>query len=267
MTGTTSGAAGQVRCPSLRQILHRLIAGTVALFNRNPWTTQTLEFLPRVSRSYYRQDALWTYHSHHFIDDPAFQRAYKRSIKASGWDYGIEWRVHTILWAAKHGRTLEGAFVECGTGRGFMTSAICEHLGWTDRPFYLFDTFESGWTNPDGGRTGETSPYYAQSVEAVAANFAEWPGVEMVVGMIPDTLPPFADATVAFLHVDMNNANAEEAALRFFWPRLAASALIVLDDYGWLGFDKSRDRIDRIGVELGFTVLALPTGQGLIIKP
>ncbi|MCW2750458.1 MAG: methyltransferase MtfD [Aeromicrobium sp.] len=250
----------------MRSVFHRLIEAAVGLFNRNPWTTQTLEFLPRVSREYYRQDALWTYHSHHFMDDPKFQRAYQRSVKASGWDYQIEWRIHTLLWAAQNCVRNEGAFVECGTGRSFMASAMCEFLEWKDRPFYLIDTFESQWTSDDGTQVGPASAYYAESAEKVAENVREWPGVQLVVGRIPDVLSSVPEGPVAMIHIDLNNADAEEASVRHFWPRLSRGGCMVFDDYGWLGFDRQRERVDALGRELGFYVLAMPTGQGLVLK-
>ena len=55
-------------------------------------------------------------------------------------------------------------------------------------------------------------------------------------------------------------------AIRYFWPKLAAGAPVVLDDYAFKGHDLQKQAIDQLGNELGFEVLSLPTGQGLIIK-
>ncbi len=64
-------------------------------------------------------------------------------MEAAGQDYGWHWRVHVGLWAAASCASLEGDFVECGVNRGFLSSAIMEHLDWdkTGKHFYLLDTF------------------------------------------------------------------------------------------------------------------------------
>lgn len=191
--------------------------------------------------------------------------AYARAMRASGADYGIRWRVHVILWAASRAAAIDGAFVECGTGRGFMASAICDYLGWADRPFYLHDTFLP--TTPDElgmqPAVGAALPHYADGPESVSMNFAQWPGVRLVVGRVPDSLRDVG--SVAFLHVDLDNSDAEEAAVRHFWPLLSPGAPLIFDDYGFPGYGAQR-AADRLASELGFQILALPTGQGLVLR-
>ena len=249
----------------MKKRLHKLINAALELINRQPWTDLRLELLPR-EPPFFAEDGLWTIHGHTFTEDERFNRAYGRAVRAGGFDYGIRWRAHTMLWAAERASVLDGAFVECGTGRGFMASAICEYLGWTDRPFYLYDTFVS--TTPDERGTqavgGTVNPVYAQGPGAVTENFAEWPGVQLVVGEVPGTLRD--TEPVAFLHVDLNHAAAEEAAVRHFWPRLTPGAPMIFDDYGYQGYEPQRQAVDRLGRELGFRILTLPTGQGLVLR-
>jgi len=242
--------------PLLRRYAHRAIEATVAGFNRNPWTSEALDLVPRSSGSLYAHDGLRTTHNHTFQDAPGFQRAYLRAVRAAGWDYEIYWRVHVILWAAETAQSIPGAFVECGTGRGFMASAICEHLAWSARPFYLFDTFETNG-----------SPYYADGPDRVRENFREWPGVELVIGAVPDSLVQVESGPVAFVHIDMNSASPEEDAMRYFWPKLNPGGVMVLDDYAFAGFEAQHVSADRVAAELGFSIVSLPTGQGLTIKP
>jgi Methyltransferase domain len=248
----------------VRRRLERLLPAAIGLYNRNPWTANLLHPLPRAGL--YAEDGLWTPHGHSFTEDERFARAYRRAVRAGGFDYAIRWRVHVVLWASERASSVEGAFVECGTGRGFMASAVCEYLKWTDRPFYLYDTFLPTIPDEKGLQTaaGTTSPHYAEGPERVAENFAEWSGVQLVIGAIPYTL--LDTGRVAFLHVDLNNAAAEEAVVRHFWPRLAPGALIIFDDYGFAGYEAQREAADRLGRELGFQVLALPTGQGLVLR-
>lgn len=70
----------------------------------------------------------------------------------------------------------------------------------------------------------------------------------------------------AFLHVDLNSAEAEVGALRAIWPNLVGGAVVILDDYGFPDFEMSRRAHDELADELGYEILALPTGQGLILR-
>jgi hypothetical protein len=42
---------------------------------------------------------------------------------------------------------------------------------------------------------------------------------------------------------------------------------VLLDDYANRGRDEQRAAMDALAVELGVVICALPTGQGLLIKP
>lgn len=96
------------------------------------------------SREYYARDSLFTANNDHFLNEPAFQAAYARGVKASGgFDPQMEWRVHIALWAARIAIRIPGDFVECGVNAGFMSSAIMQRLDWrrVEKRFHLIDTF------------------------------------------------------------------------------------------------------------------------------
>lgn len=230
----------------------------------------------------YANDAFITFHNDAFLEDPAFQRAYQRGARALGgqdW-YQWEWRVHIGLWAAGSASRLEGDFVECGVSYGFLSSAVMEFLEWDrlGKTFYLLDTFAG--IDPRYTTTGERSAgalerserslrngIYVNGVDSVRANFAQWRNHRIIVGAVPETLGQVDAQAVAFLHIDMNCAPPEVAALRFFWPRLSPGAFVLLDDYAYRGHDEQRRAMDALATELGVQICALPTGQGLLIKP
>jgi len=245
-------------------LLGDLLPTAVDRYNHSRFTHNRLMLVPREGYIH-TEDQLWTMRGYHALEDPDFLRAYDRAVRATGLDYGVRWRVHVMLWSAAQATRAEGVFVECGTGRGLMATAICEYLHWTDRPFYLYDTFRPFFPAPDGSQdSGERIAHYADSVQAVAENFAQWPGVQLVVGKVPDTL--LDTAPVAFLHVDLNYGEAEEAAVRHFWPRLSPNAVMVFDDYDHPLYPAERQAARRLALELGFSVLSLPTGQGIVIR-
>jgi hypothetical protein len=233
-------------------------------------------------RGVYANDGLITFHRHAFLDDPVFQRGYARGVLALGGKdfYQWEWRVHVGLWAATSASRIDGDFVECGVNYGFLSSAIMEVLDWDRlrKTFYLLDTFtgmDQRFVSADERRAGLLdknevalrSGVYVSGADSVRANFSQWQNQRIVVGSVPETLDQVDARSVAFLHIDMNCAPPEVAALRYFWPRLAPGAFVLLDDYAQRGFDEQRLAMDALTSELGVSICALPTGQGLLLKP
>jgi hypothetical protein len=228
----------------------------------------------------YDEDGLFTVHSDHFRQDRRFQAAYQRGLKASnGVDPHFEWRLHVALWVASSALGVPGDFVECGVNTGFISSAIMSALDWAHagRRFYLFDTFEGPVRSQfsakeiERGRLKIAEDYmaagaYETDVARVRGNFAEWPNAVVEQGVVPDILSSVDITNVAFLHLDMNCAYPERAALEYFWNRLSPGAFVLLDDYAYHGFESQREAIDEVARSFGFHVLSLPTGQGLITK-
>lgn len=227
----------------------------------------------------YDQDGLRSRHNHEFMHDPEFQAAYARGVQAAGADYGWHWRVHTGLWAARMAAKLPGDFAEFGVNRGFMSSAIMHLLDWngTGRRFYLLDTFagiDERYINDDDRAIGVIERnqhdidigFYTFDVDAVRANFAQWPAARVIQGPVPDTLAQIDSHCFAFAHIDMNCAPPEVAAAEFLWPRLVRGGLILLDDYAFVGYRSQKLAMDEFARSKGTQVLSLPTGQGLLIK-
>jgi Macrocin-O-methyltransferase (TylF) len=230
----------------------------------------------------YAQDGLISVHNHDFLRDPAFQSAYARGVKAlrGGEDYNWHWRVHIALWAATTACGVDGDFVECGVNRGFMSSAIMEHLDWDSRGrmFYLLDTFsgldvrfvspvEAQSGSLDRNRRELSSGFYVDGVASVVDNFAQWKQVRIVVGAVPDTLVQVDASKIAYLHLDMNCAPPEVAAAEHFWNRLVPGAVVLLDDYAYLGYAEQKKAMDAFAAARGVAICSLPTGQGLFLKP
>jgi hypothetical protein len=230
----------------------------------------------RINRGAYNQDGLYSIHNHDFMREPRFVEAYNRGVAAAGEDYEWHWRVHVGLWAARTACRLPGDFVECGVNRGFLSSAIMADLDWDTRgrTFYLMDTFsgiEPRFLSDEERRRGASERnkdgFYTHSVESVARNFAQWRNVKIIAGAIPDTLDVVDAGQIAYLHIDMNCAPPEVAALGHFWDRLVPGALVLLDDYAYKNFEPQKQAMDVFAAEKGVHILSLPTGQGLLLKP
>ena len=222
----------------------------------------------------YARDGLITMHNHDFINNTEFKKAYKRGIKANGYDYHWQWRVHVGLWAATYAVKLKGDFVECGVSKGFLSSSIMEYLNWNsmNKKFYLLDTFkgidETQLSKEEItlGRKEQNQKFYSESYEDVKKNFAEFKNIILVKGSIPSTLNKVRAKKISYLSIDMNNAKPEIAAVEYFWPKLVKGGVILLDDYAYSGYFPQKKAFDRFAKKIGTQILSLPTGQGLIIK-
>jgi macrocin-O-methyltransferase TylF-like protien len=214
-------------------------------------------------------------HNHDFMKDPRFIKAYTRGNQAQGEDQKFYWRIHVALWCAAHANKLRGDFVECGVWKGFMSSAIMSYLNWNslDKRFYLFDTFngidEGQVTQEERGRLHleHYRKYYLPNYEEVKKNFAEFKNVTVIKGSVPASLDRVQIGPVSYLSIDMNNVTPELQAAEHFWDRLVAGGIVLLDDYGFISYEEQKKGFDQFARRKGVEILALPTGQGLIVKP
>lgn len=223
----------------------------------------------------YDRDGLSTIHNADFLSDSKFQRAYSRGVAAHK-DYSIQWRTHVVTWAATTAMRTAGDFIECGVNRGFQSSAAMTYVDWNkthgSRRFFLMDTFcglAPEQVSPPEKAVGKLEMFkdaYPECYEETKKNFEQFEDVVLIRGTIPNTLSQVDASQIAYMHIDMNCAAPEVAALRHFWDRLAKGAVVVLDDYAYHGYQPQKDAMDELGEELGFSVASLPTGQGLIVK-
>ena len=228
----------------------------------------------------YDSDGLSSVHNHDFMSDESFLKAYNRGIAAAnGVDYGWYWRIHIGLWAGRTASNIQGDYVECGVNVGFLSSAIMTDLNWNtlDRHFYLLDTFsgldpalvtdqerQDGIIEKNQKMIDDGS--YVTSVDSVRENFSEFHNVKIIQGSVPHTLRQIDTDRIAFLHIDMNCAPPEVAAVEALWPRLTCGAVVLLDDYAYSGYQPQKEAMDALAAKIGMNIASLPTGQGLIIK-
>jgi O-methyltransferase len=237
---------------------------------RNPQTVAALQSIADQGRlghpldPWFMADNLITYgHTRGFLTDPRFVDAVL-AARPRREEHSIVWRTHTLCWAADSALALPGDFVECGTYRGYSAEVLLHFTaGLPGRRLWLYDLFD-----PSGGPgEGARMPAHAPDLAAlVRARFQAWDNVTVTPGKVPDVLAEAAPGQIAFLHIDMNNAEAEIGALEVLFDRVAPGGLIVLDDYGWGVYRAQKDAADAFMLARGLSVLELPTGQGLVVK-
>jgi O-methyltransferase len=217
-----------------------------------------------------------------FKDDWRFKQALEQVNSSTGANQytspdKISWRLHTLVWAASCALKIPGDFVECGVFRGDMSWVIAEavDLGHAGKKLYAYDTFEGFDPRYSSEADFPEAPQIFQRLdddyrspdiyESVVKRFAAKPYVKVIRGAVPDVLRKEAPSSVAFLHLDMNSPSAERAALEVLFERMSQGAIIVFDDYGWVLHRKQKEAADEFMNEHGYSILELPTGQGLAV--
>ena len=228
--------------------------------------------LPRRIPFVFDADGMATTAIPSFLDKSEFVSAYFRMRVASRAvvDPGLQWRVHQAMWCASNCMNVEGDFVECGTGKGLMMSAVLDSLpSWntSTKRMLLFDTFSPFGIDPSSGKNLEehgVRAIYASNIEDVAHNFSEWQRVELIEGFLPETLPQGKIEKIAFLHVDLNHAPAEVAVVRALWAKVQIGGFMLLDDYAQV--EQQNSAMNQLSEELSFKILTTASGQGIVVK-
>lgn len=210
-------------------------------------------------------DGFFTPHNMDFVNDGKFQHAYEVAVNLAGHDYRIPWRVHQAIWCASVASRLEGAFVELGTGRGFVMSAVMDFFGddLKRKEVFLLDLFQT--PSQSGLGLGRMATYYADSVMPVRHHFARYPNVSVVVGDVRETAGDLPNK-ISFIHVDLNHPEVEVAMLKLLWPKLVPGALVLLDDFANKGMERSYIQMSSFFKGLDHQILTTPSGQGIVIK-
>lgn len=195
-----------------------------------------------------------------FLDDERFVAAWNVHAEAPH-ERGILWRTAVLVWAARQAMRREGDFVECGCYAGTSMRIVADTVDLGSRHLYLYDLFEH-----DAGMSHHSMPEHGpQLYDRVVARFQDMSNVSVVKGFVPESFAQASPEKVAFAHIDMNNAEAEIAALDALEARLTPGAVIVLDDYGQLPYQKQHLAEREWFSKRGVPILEMPTGQGVII--
>ena len=209
-------------------------------------------------------DNLFTWsRNNSMLEDPAFRKAWQSNIQNDA-DEAIVWRRYILACAALHCLHLPGDFVECGVYSGTGIKTVTDYLGGTAFPktFWGYDTYDF---HPVPGHEfpGQQEGFF----EIVRQRFAAYPQVRLIKGMLPDSFAGGIPQAVAYLHIDLNNAAGELAALECLFDRVVPGGIIILDDYEWSGvFRQQKLEEDPWFAARNYRVIPLPTGQGLLVK-
>ncbi len=174
---------------------------------------------------------------------------------------------------------IPGRTAEAGVFRGCSSFITCEVLKtespvFDGRSHYMVDCFE-GLSEPvakDGDnptkRFGE-SAFTNTSVDAVRETLADYPGVNIFKGWIPEVFEQLPEQQYRFVHLDVDVYEPTLAGLRYFFPKIAPGGAILCDDYGpWKNNDWPGciHAVNEFSEEIGQQFFLLDSGNVFFMK-
>ena len=198
------------------------------------------------------------------FDDVEFVKSWEANAESDA-DKAIVWRRYILACAAYHCVQLEGDFVECGAYTGVGVKTVVDYLGGEDFPrdFWLYDLFEhEEWMLHHA--MAEHGP---ELEDRVRRKFQRYGQVKIFKGYIPEVFQGQSPEAIAYLHIDLNEAPAEIAALDALFDKVVPGGIVILDDYEWSGPYRNQKLAEDPWFEARqYRVFPLPTGQGIVIK-
>jgi hypothetical protein len=229
-----------------------------------------LDLLGQIRRPRYvfEGDGLATAHFSPFLGDREFDRLYA-AAPPTEWD--PRWRYWLVTRFAHRCRSLPGSFAEFGVYQGRLALQV---LATTDSPaaprVYLFDTFAgipSERLTPREAADGLAGSLADTSVEQVERLLEPWRSrIVICPGDVFDTLTTTETGSLSFVHIDLEPSAATARSLEYAYARLVTEGAIVLDGYGRAEHEDQRGAIDAFFAGKPEEVIALPTGQAVVIR-
>jgi len=219
------------------------------------------------------EDGMYNRNYRDFTDNFNFETAYESAVRnatSTGKDPHIRWRARTFEYFLL--KSLPGNCLELGTSHGFLFFFALSKLrldGYdlANASVTLIDKFDQDSVDGlTGEKTGHKTIRYADSASKVQERFNQLGNTNVVQGLVPKILDSIIIPQLSFIHIDLNAAKPEVDALEILFPYLKRGGYVILDDYGFPEFIESRIAHQKLSRKIGYDILSLPTGQGLIIK-
>lgn len=204
-----------------------------------------------------------------WLEDKKFRDKFNELSPLSPYSMERKW---TLREFSRYVSNIPGAMAECGCFDG--TSAFFLAQENPDVPLHLFDSFE-GLSVPDerdlplkenerAWQKGDLSI----SEKVARDRLKDFQNVHFHKGWIPDKFPAVNNETFRLVHIDVDLYQPTMDSLKFFYPRLNLSGIIVLDDYGFTTCPGAYKAVEAFLSEnkLPQHLIMLTTGQAILFK-
>jgi len=166
--------------------------------------------------------------------------------------------IKTIDW-------LEGDIAEVGVYKGGTARLIARTSRQFKKTVHLFDTFE-GMPKTDSIKDiHKEKDFNDTSLEAVTKYLKDC-DVSINKGFFPESGKTVENLKFALVHLDVDIYKSVKEACAFFYPRMVAGGIIIVDDYGFPSCPGAKLAIDEFFNDKQEKPIYLPTGQVIIFK-
>jgi O-methyltransferase len=244
----------------------------------------------RMDNPQYVEDGVITYHCPWFSNpEDSFLSSYKRINEVlnlpRGEDRNTSWRCYIYTSLLKNSlQSRSGTVIECGVERGFNILVALDFLKQTSPALLnniteltLCDTF-SGW--PEGQESGlelahnpvaGRQPKLIDSPDTFMSRISEYlpeRKIRILQGILPDSLNRLKPCLISFLSLDLNYAKPECEIISRLYGAILSGSPVLLDDYCYSEIYMQHFLShSALATQLGYTIIPIPSGQGLIVKP
>jgi O-methyltransferase len=170
-----------------------------------------------------------------------------------------------------------GPTAEVGCFRGLSSFLLCHLIrqgspGFTGATHSIIDSFEGlgAPVEADELPPDVEGRFSTTSVEHVRRTLADFPDVEIHQGWVPGAFSMLPERRYRFVHVDVDLYQPTRDSLEYFYPRLHAGAMIVVDDFGpWPGggrYPGCSKAVTEFCEHRDLAFAALTTGNAVIVR-
>ncbi len=196
-----------------------------------------------------------------FLEEEKFADIANKIFASDDLHSSIIWRIHVLAWAVDHCKNLSGDMIEFGCYDAKVAEFLIEYsdLDKSKKEFYLYDIFD----NPPTEKGPMHSP---ELYDDVVKRLSKYSFVKVIKGLLPDSFNYKKVESLSFVHMDLNSAETEMSLLKLFFEKIVPGGILILDDFGQKAYKEQHIQETNFLKEIGYSVVELPTGQGMVIK-
>lgn len=158
-----------------------------------------------------------------------------------------------------------GDLAECGSFTGLSARFLMDGTMDEAKEILLFDSFE-GLSKPEGRdgfhwKVGDLRGDAAKCLKTLGPHASR---AKIFSGWIPTRFEEVRDRYFSLVHIDVDLYVPHVDSIAFFWPRINAGGVLILDDFGSDRCPGARQAVLEYFER--DDVLDLPTGQALVFK-
>jgi hypothetical protein len=157
-----------------------------------------------------------------------------------------------------------------GVGSALIAQTLTQHYAEDERHF-AFDSFDGLPEPREEDRMEKGGHWWSRgalkSSERNTRSFlARFQVVDIVKGLIPDSLVCAERHQFKLVHIDVDLYEPTWDSLQFFYPRMVSGGVILFDDYGFTSCPGARKATDSFFADKPENVIELATGQAVVTK-